>query len=56
VPAAIAAGELDAWRVDSYLRVLETLPDVRSWEIARDAGPATTGARGGLLPRAARTA
>src|SRR5207247_617774 len=35
VPAAVLAGDLAAWRVDSYLRMLETAPDVKPWEIGR---------------------
>ncbi|MCC7138693.1 MAG: ribosome small subunit-dependent GTPase A [Planctomycetes bacterium] len=38
VPAAVAAGEVTAWRHASYLRLLETLPDVKSWEIGRGGG------------------
>ena len=35
VQAAVDSGEVAAWRVDSYLRMLETAPDVKSWEIGR---------------------
>jgi ribosome biogenesis GTPase len=35
VPAAVAAGEVAAFRFDSYLRLLETAGDVASWEIHR---------------------
>ena len=33
LPAAVESGEVAAWRVDSYLRLLETMPDVKAWEI-----------------------
>jgi ribosome biogenesis GTPase / thiamine phosphate phosphatase len=39
IPAAIEAGTLAAWRFDSYLRMLETAPDVKPWEIARAGRP-----------------
>ena len=35
VPAALESGEIAPWRFDSYLRMLETAPDVDSWEIGR---------------------
>ena len=35
VAAAVESGELAAWRVDSYHRLLESTPDVKSWEIGR---------------------
>ena len=33
VAAAVASGEVAAWRYDSYLRLLETTPDLNPWEI-----------------------
>jgi ribosome biogenesis GTPase len=33
--AAVAEGRVASWRVDSYRRVLETLSDVKPWEIGR---------------------
>ena len=36
MPAAVEAGEIAPWRFDSYLRMLETAPDVKSWEIGRE--------------------
>jgi ribosome biogenesis GTPase len=33
VPAAVESGEVAAWRYDSYLRLLETTPDLRPWQI-----------------------
>jgi ribosome biogenesis GTPase len=35
-PEALASGEIEAWRFESYLRLLASAPNVRSWEIARE--------------------
>jgi ribosome biogenesis GTPase len=36
VAAAVEAGEVAAWRYASYLRLLETMPDVRPWSVPDD--------------------
>jgi ribosome biogenesis GTPase len=33
VPAALSSGEVAPWRYASYLRLLETMPDVRPWSV-----------------------
>ncbi len=33
--AAVEAGTVAAWRLESYQRMLETLPDVKAWEIRK---------------------
>jgi ribosome biogenesis GTPase / thiamine phosphate phosphatase len=35
VTAAVEAGEIAPWRFDSYLRMLESAPDVNPWEIGK---------------------
>ena len=42
VAAAVESGELAAWRVESYLHLLETAPDVKAWELhPKQASPRT---------------
>ena len=33
--AAVEVGTVAPWRLESYLRMLETLPDVKAWEIRK---------------------
>jgi ribosome biogenesis GTPase len=54
-PAAIEAGEVAPWRFDSYLRMLETAPDVKSWETGGSpSGPSARRRRGRSTRREAR--